>query len=174
MMQQSKSLQIESTWEQMLIEKLAIFGHRNWIVVADSAYPAQSSTGIETIFADASPIEVLHKVLEAISGCHHICATAYTDLELQFVEENDAPGISDYRRQLDAALEGFTVKRLLHDEVIASLDESARTFQIFIIKTPLAIPYTSVFLSLDCGYWSQAAELRLRQSLARQHANDAL
>jgi len=32
---------------------LPLFGHRNWIVVADSAYPAHSMPGIETIVSGA-------------------------------------------------------------------------------------------------------------------------
>jgi hypothetical protein len=39
-------------------------------------------------------------------------------------------------------------------------------YQILILKTTLTIPYTTVFLQLDCGYWSDAAEKRLRHSLA--------
>ena len=38
-----------SGWEQLLEERLPLFGHRNWIVVADAAYPAQCRPGIETI-----------------------------------------------------------------------------------------------------------------------------
>jgi len=39
----------QSKWESQLHRQLPLYGHRNWIVVADSAYPAQSRPGIETI-----------------------------------------------------------------------------------------------------------------------------
>jgi hypothetical protein len=29
----------------------------------------------------------------------------------------------------------------------------------------MALPYTSVFLQLDCGYWSPEAEKRLRTTM---------
>jgi hypothetical protein len=31
--------------------------------------------------------------------------------------------------------------------------------------TNLTLPYTSVFLELDCGYWSPEAEQRLRDAI---------
>ena len=44
-------------WERQLSAALLpLFGHRNWIVVADSAYPAQSKPGIETIVAGEDQI----------------------------------------------------------------------------------------------------------------------
>jgi len=45
---------------------LPLYGHRNWIVVADSAYPAQSKSGIQTIASGEDQIPVVQKVLDAI------------------------------------------------------------------------------------------------------------
>src|ERR1035438_7345994 len=95
-------------WERELSALLPLFGHRNWIVVADSAYPAQSKPGIETIVANADQVHVVRKVLDAITACRHIRANVYADKELGFVDENDAPGISEYRKQLDARSEEHT------------------------------------------------------------------
>ena len=39
-------------WERQFRTLLPLYGHRNWIVVADSAYPAQSKPGIATVVAD--------------------------------------------------------------------------------------------------------------------------
>jgi hypothetical protein len=58
------------------------------------------------------------------------------------------------------------MKQLPHDEIIAKLDKSAEVFQVLILKTTMTIPYTSVFFELDCGYWSAAAEKRLRTAIA--------
>jgi hypothetical protein len=30
------------------------------------------------------------------------------------------------------------------------------------VKTTLAVPYTTVFMELDCGYWGPEAEAALR------------
>jgi hypothetical protein len=52
-----------------------------------------------------------------------------------------------------------------HEELIAKLDEAAKTFRVFVLKTNLTLPYTSVFLELDCGYWDSRAEAELRKSM---------
>jgi len=152
-------------WELELRRGLPLFGHRNWIVVADSAYPAQSNPGIETLVAGGDQIQVVRKVKDAIADCIHVRANIYTDLELGFVEENDAPGITEYRRQLDALLDSSNCRQLPHEQIIAKLDQCAQMFRIMIVKTDLTIPYSSVFFELDCGYWTAEAEQRLRQAM---------
>jgi L-fucose mutarotase/ribose pyranase (RbsD/FucU family) len=151
--------------EQALASRLALFGHRNWIVVADSAYPAQSNPGIETIVAGGGHIEAVKAVLERIGTSAHVRANVYVDRELDSVAENDAPGIAACRRQLLALLEGANVRQLAHEQIIAKLDECAQVFRVLIIKTDLTLPYTSVFFELDCGYWSAEAEERLRKAM---------
>jgi L-fucose mutarotase/ribose pyranase (RbsD/FucU family) len=152
-------------WEHRFRACLPLFGHRNWIVVADAAYPAQSKSGIETIVASAEQIDVVGKVLNAITSSSHVRANVYVDKELAFVEENDAPGIVEYRQQLNAVLYGKSVNCIPHEQIIARLDQSAQLFRILIVKTDMTIPYTSVFFELDCGYWNASAEERLRQAI---------
>lgn len=156
----------ESTeWMRKLDALLPLYGHRNWIVVADSAYPAQSKPGIETIVAAADQIHVARRVFDAIAACPHVRANVYTDAELEFLNEKDAPGITAYRQQLESLLNGAAVRQLPHEQVIARLDMSAQLFRILIIKTSMILPYTSIFFELDCGYWSAEAEERLRHSV---------
>jgi hypothetical protein len=155
----------QSDWERKLDALVPLYGHRNWIVVADSAYPAQSKPGIETLVAGEDQVPVVKRVLNAIAAAKHVRANVYTDRELGFVTEDDAPGIEDYRRQLDAVLYGARVQQIPHEQIIAKLDKSAEVFCILIIKTNMTIPYTSVFFELDCGYWSAEAEDRLRQAI---------
>jgi hypothetical protein len=38
-----------AAWQTKLQQELPLLGHRNWIVVVDSAYPWQTSPGIETV-----------------------------------------------------------------------------------------------------------------------------
>jgi hypothetical protein len=152
-------------WERQLNALLPLFGHRNWIVVVDSAYPAQTRPGIETITASEDQIQVVRKTLDAINASKHIRASVYVDKEIAFVQENDAPGITDYRQQLDSALYFSSVKHIPHEQIIQKLDQSAQLFRILVIKTDSTIPYTSVFFELDCGYWNAGAEERLREAL---------
>ncbi|MGD0901889.1 MAG: RbsD/FucU domain-containing protein [Terracidiphilus sp.] len=152
-------------WERQFRALLPLFGHRNWMVVADSAYPAQSKPGIETVAAGEDQMRVLRKVLDAITASSHIRANVYVDKELAFVAENDAPGVAEYRSQLAAALYGTRVSQIPHEQIIQKLDQSAQIFRILIVKTDMTIPYTSVFFELDCGYWNAEAEERLRQAM---------
>jgi L-fucose mutarotase/ribose pyranase (RbsD/FucU family) len=152
-------------WKCRLAALLHIFGHRNWIVIADSAYPAQSNPGIETIVAGEDHIHVARTVLDAIRASIHARANVYVDKELDFVEEKDAPGVGEYRQQFKAALYGSGLARFPHEEIIHKLDQSAKLYRILIIKTEMTIPYTSVFLELACGYWNAEAEERLRLAM---------
>ncbi len=145
---------------------LPLFGHRNWIVVADAAYPAQSSTGIEIVFSGTSQIVVVRRVLSAVRTRKHVRAKILVDRELQLVAERDAPGVSDYRIQLAGLLKAANPTTLPHEQIIAKIDRAAQAFRVLIIKTYMKIPYTSVFFELDCGYWAPEAEKRLRRAMA--------
>ena len=153
-------------WRRTLDERLPLLGHRNWIVVADSAYPWQASPGIETIDTGAGHMEVVRGVLEAIARSRHVRPVVRLDVELPFVAEAHAPGITACREALGAALGGLAAVSLPHEEIIGRLDAAGRAFRILLLKTTLALPYTSVFVELDCGYWSAEAEEALRRAVA--------
>jgi L-fucose mutarotase/ribose pyranase (RbsD/FucU family) len=155
----------QSNWKQKLQERLPLYGHRNWVVVADAAYPAQARDGIETMVADADQTAVLETVLAMLRASKHVKPTVYTDQELQFVEEHDAVGISAYRGRLADLVDGFTANVLPHEEIIAKLDRAGQTYRVLIIKTSISIPYTSVFFELGCAYWNSDAESRLRTAI---------
>jgi len=161
-MSAADSLKRTREWEVVLGRRLPLFGHRNWIVIADAAYPHQSADGIVTIVADSDLLTVTERVLSLIAQAKHVKANVYTDRELNFVDEHDAADVDAFRRGLALLVQGAEVRQLPHEEIIAKLDRAARTFSILIIKTTTLIPYTSVFLELDCGYWNAAAENRLR------------
>lgn len=152
-------------WQDRVRDAIAIFGHRNWVVVADSAYPAQIAPGIETIVAEEDPVEVLRWVLDHVNAAPHISATVYTDAELPLVEEEDAPGVTAYRRELEALLSPYTQLTLPHEEILSRLDEAGRSFRILVVKSRMRIPYSSIFIQLGCGYWTDAAERKLRASM---------
>ncbi|MFZ2023360.1 MAG: RbsD/FucU domain-containing protein [Terracidiphilus sp.] len=155
------------TWQYRLKSLLPLMGHRNWVVVADSAYPFQSNLGIETIATGVNHKQVLGRTLWAIAELAHVRVTAYLDAELKYVPEKDAPGVKAIRQDIDRLLEGQEVRELEHEQIISKLDENAKIFRILVLKSTLTIPYTSVFLELDCGYWNEEAERRMR-TLMRQ------
>jgi L-fucose mutarotase/ribose pyranase (RbsD/FucU family) len=153
-------------WEKKLLQELPALGHRNWLVIADSAYPAQISPGIEVVVSNEDHFVVLGKVLKALDSSKHIRPKIYLDKELSYVNEDLAPGIDACKKRLEGMLKGREVKPVLHEELIARLDQVAKTFRILMIKTTLALPYTSVFMELDCGYWSPEAEAKLRGKMS--------
>ncbi len=154
-------------WKTILTERLPLYGHRNWIVVADSAYPAQASEGIETIVSGADHFDVLKTVLAALGASKHVTPIIYTDQELKFLTDANAAGVSDYRRQFASMLGDRKINSLPHEQIISKLGQVSQSFRVLIIKSNLTIPYTSVFLQLDCAYWSAEDEARLRARMGK-------
>lgn len=156
-----------SDWLAHLNDELPLLGHRNWIAVVDSAYPLQTSSGIETIETNSDQLEVVRTVLDKIGKSRHVRPVVFTDAELQAVPESDAAGVTAYREALSHVPGAVRVQSLPHEQIIAKLDDAGRQFHILVLKTRLTIPYTSVFIRLDCGYWTDDAEQRLRQSMTK-------
>lgn len=153
-------------WRARLNQQLQLMGHRNWIAVVDSAYPLQTSSGIETLETNDDQLEVVKTLLGAIAKAKHVRPVIFTDAELKAVPESDAKGVTAYREALSSLLAKDEPQSLPHEEIISKLDEAGKTFHILVLKTTLTIPYTSVFVRLDCGYWSADAEKRLREAMA--------
>ena len=156
-------------WQNVLAEQLPLLGHRNWVVVADSAYPWQTSAGIETIYTNQDQLSVLREVMSQLKRQKHVQPIIMLDKELDSVPEDLAPGVSTYRKDLAGVLGDVVPQKMLHEQIIAKLDETGKTFHVLLLKTNLTIPYTSVFLQLDCGYWGAAKEAKLRSLMGQAH-----
>jgi len=159
-------------WHAVLDEELPVLGHRNWILIVDSAYPLQSSPGVETIETDAPQIEVLRYVLAAMDRSIHVRPDIFLDKELSFVPEEDVSGVSAYRREIQAVLSNFATEAVPHEQLIGRVDEAGKTMHVLVLKSRIAIPYSSVFIRLNCKYWSDDAEKRMRARMAKGEAAD--
>jgi len=155
----------DAGWQATLRSQLPLLGHRNWIVVADSAYPLQTAPGIETIHVNADQLSVVKTVLAELARTRHVAPVIYTDAELKHVPDKNAPGVAAYRDGLAKLLAGKETQTLPHEQIIAKLDEAGKAFKVLLIKTPLTLPYTSVFFQLECGYWNAASEKELRETM---------
>ena len=153
-------------WQTRLGQILPLLGHRNWIMIVDSAYPLQSSAGVETLETNSDQLKVVSTVLSAIDNSIHVRPVVYMDAELPFVPEKDAPGVTAYREGIKTALAGHKITTLPHEQIIAKADEVGKTFHIVVLKTTMALPYTSVFLQLNAKYWSDDAEARMRKAMS--------
>ena len=152
-------------WREQLQQRLPLLGHRNWIVIADAAYPQQTAAGITTIATSEDQLEVVREVLAQLAKSPHVQPVIYRDTELDFVAEANAPGITEYRQKLQQLLGLRPVRAELHEQIIKKLDAAGQSFHVLILKTRHLQPYTSVFLQLECGYWTADKEAQLRAAL---------
>ncbi|HEV2486466.1 MAG TPA: hypothetical protein VGT08_13110 [Terracidiphilus sp.] len=152
-------------WKAKVAATMPLLGHRNWILIVDSAYPLQSSPGVETLETNASQIDVVQSVLNTINSSIHVRPDIYMDAELPFVQDQDAPGASAYRKQIADVLHAYTVESVLHDKIILNIGETGSQFHVLVLKSNMTIPYSSVFIRLDCKYWSADAEKRMREMM---------
>lgn len=150
-------------WKDILAEDLNLLGHRNWILVVDKAFPEQSSEGMKYLYVDQDLLSTLEYVLSALDKSTHVQPIIYQDKELAYITEEQVAGIETFRSQVAGVLEGRELNTLLHDEVFSLLDESSSLFRVLVIKTNCTLPYTSVFLQLDCSYWGPEEENALRK-----------
>jgi hypothetical protein len=90
------------------------------------------------------------------------------DAELPFVTEQQAPGVTKYRSEIKNALGNLPAHSVLHEQLIQNMNQTSNSFHILILKSTMTIPYTSVFLRLDCKYWSDADEQQLRQAIKKR------
>ncbi|MGB6687801.1 MAG: hypothetical protein WBE76_08150 [Terracidiphilus sp.] len=155
-----------TNWKERVAESMPLLGHRNWILVVDSAYPLQTSPGVETVETNANQLEVVQYVLGAIERSIQVRPDIYMDAELPFVPDEDAPGASNYHREIGDLLHNYNVQSRPHEKIISDIDEAGKEFHILVLKTNLTIPYTSVFIRLNCKYWSDDAEKRLRAKMS--------
>lgn len=151
-------------WRGVLARELPELGAQNWIVVADSAYPAHSAPGIETVATGGGHLDVLSTVLEAVNASPHVRASVYIDAEIRHVEEKYAPGISAYREDLSELLKESKVKivALAHDNLVEKVNGTSDRLRVLVLKTDMVLPYSTAFVELHRGYFSEEGERALR------------
>jgi len=154
-----------SDWHAKLAQQLPLLGHRNWILIVDSAYPLQVSPGVEVIETGADQLAVVTTVLTALDHSIHVTPNIYLDAELPYVPQQNFPRLNAYRDDLKKTLQGRPVQSLPHEQLIAKVSEAGKDFRVLVLKTNMAMPYTSVFLQLDCRYWGPNDEQKLRQAM---------
>lgn len=155
-------------WRAALDQHTAQLGYRNWIVVAEASFPAHSRTGIRQVQANAQVPEVLEEVLRSLESTEHVRPRIYLTRELSAVENDFAPGIDEFRRQIETSLHGRQTTEIEQESLMTLIQNSRKTFDVLVIRTTTALPYTSVFLELEPGYWDGESEQRLRKRLAEE------
>jgi len=147
-------------------ERLPSLGHRNWILIADAAYPEQCAPGIETIVTNADIVGVTQDVMGLLQQSSHVRPKPILDQELLFLPELELPDLVETRAGIIHALKPHQPEFIDHEQILTMVADAAKTYRILVIKTPCTIPYTSVFLRLECGYWTAEQEQNLRDRIA--------
>jgi hypothetical protein len=156
----------QTDWHSAVNQKLPLMGHRNWVLIVDSAFPLYSSPGVDVVETNADELEVTKYVLGALDQSIHVRPDVLMDAELKYVPEADAPGVTSFRAEIGKVLAGRPVDSLPHEKLLAELDQASKVYRVLVLKTRTAVPYTSVFLRLNCKYWGDDAEKRMRQKMA--------
>lgn len=154
-------------WKQQLASALQVYGHRNWVIITDAAYPQHAHNGVTTVTVEADLLNVVDHVLSSIKGSQHLSSNVYIDEELEFVDECDVPDIEEFSRRLMSLFGAQGFKRYPHEEIIDLVVNAAEHFSILVLKTQTLKAYSSVFIELGCGYWAEEAEQRMRENILR-------
>lgn len=156
------------SWQDEFQQKLPLLGHRNWVLVVDKAFPLQNAQGMTIINTGEQLPEVLQYVISSISTSTHVKPIVFTDLEFAQISEDLSPGVDNLKKSIAASLKNYTQNTLLHNDVFAKLDSASSLFEVLVLKTESTIPYSSVFLQLDCAYWSAEKEQKLRSKMGEK------
>lgn len=149
-------------WHERLLAKLPYLGHRNWVLVVDSAYPLQNATGVETVIADEPHSEAVSRAVKSFERFKHVNPVAVLDAELEFLDESLCAGVDELKKNLSETLADLVTERVPHEDLLLQLSDAASVYSTLVIKTPSTIPYSSVFFRLECGYWDADREATLR------------
>ncbi|RYD22863.1 MAG: hypothetical protein EOP88_06465 [Verrucomicrobiaceae bacterium] len=161
-------LQKEQTWQAAVDRQAGQLGYRNWIVIAEASFPAHSRPGIRQVNASVDIPEALDYVLNALEQTENVRPHVYVTRELRSVENDFAPGIEDLRKRLKGSLHGHEPAELDQQSLLTLLEDANRSFDVLVVRTPTALPYSSVFLELQPGYWDVDSEMRLRDQIERE------
>ena len=158
----------ENSWRGAVDSQAAQLGYRNWIVIAEASFPAHNRPGVRQVSAPVEIPEALDYVLHALEQTENVRPQVYLTREVRAVENDFAPGIDEFRKRIQSALHGHEATELDQQSLLTLLEDANRSFDVLVIRTQSALPYTSVFLELQPGYWDEASETRLRERIERE------
>ena len=151
-----------------LVREVQALGNRNWIVIADQSFPNHSRRGVRTLMADKEIPEVISGVLDVIDIQQHVTPIFYRTRQLSEMTNETTPGIDAYRKALTQSLRGYKMRDFQSRYLNAILEEDSKTFAVLVIKTKTELPFSSIFIELDSGYWDPNAERELRAKMQAQ------
>lgn len=158
----------KSEWQLAVDRQAAQLGYRNWIVIAEASFPAHSRPGVRQVAAPVDIPEAVDYVLNALEQTENVRPQVYVTREVRSVENDFAPGIDDLRKRIRNSFHGHEPTELDQQSLLTLLEDANRSFDVLVIRTQSALPYASVFMELQPGYWDSESESRLRDRIEQE------
>ncbi|GAA5493925.1 hypothetical protein Rhal01_00077 [Rubritalea halochordaticola] len=152
-------------WVKALDSEINSLGALNWIIVTDSSFPALGNSVSHTIISPTDLPSTLHEVIQSMESSGHVKPRIYVTRESQELQEDYAPGITRHREKLHEALHGYEAYALPESTMRSIVLESGKKYRILVIKSQTSLPYTSVYVELESGYWDSESETALRKHM---------
>jgi hypothetical protein len=152
-------------WGGLVSREIDALGIQNWIIIAESSFPVVSRRGVRTVIVDAEIPELVDFVVNYLERSENVTPSFNTARELPFVSNDRAPGIDQFRKDLDEALHGHKVRELDYRSLSLLAHSDASKFAVLVLKSKTALPYSSVFIELDSGFWDRDLEDELRENI---------
>jgi len=70
------------------------------------------------------------------------------------------------REEIKRAFGKSNLSSIPHAVALSKIDDAGKTLRVLFSKTNTTIPYTSVFMRLDCGYMTDEIESKIRDAIA--------
>lgn len=152
-------------WGRLVSSEIDALGIQNWIVVAEASYPVISRRGVRTVVVDAEIPEIVDFVVNDLERSQNVTPSFNTARELYYIDNDRAPGIDQFRKELKTALHGHEVRQLDHRSLSLLTHSESSKFVVLVLKSKTSLPYTNVFIELDSGYWDRDSEDEMRDSI---------
>lgn len=148
-----------------LAPELARLGARNWIVIADPTFPVLAGEGVIVLPVEADSADTFREVLDQLELQAALVPRIWLSRELSAIPENRAPGIRRYLREMKNLIRGRFHYDIDQRFIDMQLAQAAARYRVLYIKTNTHLPYSSIAIELDSGYWNPDAEAEVRQRL---------
>lgn len=152
-------------WAKIVEREVEALGIQNWIIVAESSFPVVSRSGVRTLVVDGKIPEIVDFIVNHLEKSEKVTPSFNTARELTFISDEQAPGIDHLRNELKEALHGHRVRQMENRSLTLLAHSDASRYAILVLKSKTTLPYSSVFIELDSGYWDRESEDRLRQEM---------
>jgi hypothetical protein len=123
---------------QRLVADLPLARPGNWIVVAGPGSPYGDLPNVELVDEGVAHLESLGIVVDAVLATGRVRGVVYLEAELEFLTEDEVPGIAELRNELHAHLKDFPpedVRQIPRAEILALVEEAAGLRRVALVKT---------------------------------------